>query len=342
MSREFQNIILRMPNWLGDAVMATPLIFDIRQKWPDANLTAMCQGSSGGLLIGNPYLDEIFTFSPPNGFLRRQQRDLIERLRQGRYDLGILLTNSFSSAWWFWRAKINTRVGFDSDFRRLLLTTAVPFPKTRGKEHLVTTYKRLLEPFGIPISSTEPCLYLTEEEKTAAKQLLQEHKIPKNAHIIGVNCGASYGSAKCWPPERFRSVIEKLSARPNTYVLCFGDPAGAALVHAICEGLPPNVINLAGKTNLRELISLIAECSVFLTNDSGPMHIAAALKIPLVALFGSTNEIATGPYNHGEVIHKHVTCSPCYRRTCPIDFRCMTRIEVDEVYQAVISKLSKS
>jgi heptosyltransferase-2 len=117
-------------------------------------------------------------------------------------------------------------------------------------------------------------------------------------------------------------------------VVYFGDQAGATLVNEICHQLPTDrVINLAGKTSLRELLAFINCCSYFLTNDSGPMHIAAALKIPLLALFGSTDNTRTGPYLNGKVLHKHVECSPCYKRVCPIDFRCMKRIEVDEVYQ---------
>lgn len=337
MQSDFQNILVRMPNWLGDAVMATPILADLRNKWPQATLTAMCQGGVGSLLIGNPRIHEIFTFSRPNEFLRRQgKRDLIQRIRQGKYDLGIVLPNSFSSAWWLWRGHVKVRIGFASDWRSLFLTKALPFPKERGKEHLVRTYKRLLEPLGIPISDTLPELFVTDEEKFAAKQLLSQLRIPEGAKIVGINPGAAFGSAKRWFPERFRTVIEKLLKTPNLYVICFGDEASAPLVHSICEGLPSRVNNLAGVTSLRELIALIEQCTVFLTNDSGPMHIAAALKTPLVALFGSTSEIATGPYEHGDVIHKHVSCSPCYKRTCPIDFKCMKEIQSDEVYEALM------
>ncbi len=330
-----------MPNWLGDAVMATPVIADVRKKWPNATLTAMCQGGSiSALLKGNPHLDEIFTFSRPNPFLKREElRDLIGRLRQGKYDLGILLPNSFSSAWWFWRGQVRKRIGFQGDFRDFLLTDPIAKPEALGEEHLVVTYKHILEPLGIELSQTSPALYVQEEERKAAIQLLREYKIPEGASIVGVNPGAAYGSAKCWLPERFKEVITKLSLRPNTYILCFGDQSGAPLVHDICENTPPNVIDLAGNTSIRELMALIQQCTVFLTNDSGPMHMADALKTPLVALFGSTNATATGPYSHGTVIHKHVSCSPCYKRTCPIDFRCMKQITADEVYKAILSKL---
>lgn len=339
MSKRYQNILIRMPNWLGDAVMATPVLADVRETWPDASITTMCQGMVGSLLIGNPYLNEIFTFSRPNEFLRRQEkRDLIARIRQGKYDLGILLTNSFSSAWCFWRGHVEERLGFATDMRRFLLTKALPFPKERQRQHLVITYKQLLEPIGIPLSDTAPKLFVLEEERTAAKEQLKQFHIPENAQIVGVNPAAAYGSAKCWLPERFREVVQKLLAHPNLYILCFGDQQGGELAHKICEGLSPRVINLAGMTTLRELIALIEQCTVFLTNDSGPMHIADALNIPVVALFGSTNEVITGPYNNGKVIHKHVECSPCYRRTCPIDFRCMKSIEVEEVYQELLKR----
>lgn len=336
MKGEFQNILIRFPNWLGDAVMATPILADLRKKWPEATLTVMCQGAIHSLLIGNPYIDEIFSFLRPNEFLHREPaRDLIARIRQGKYDLGILLPNSFSSAWWFWRGNVENRIGYACNLRSFLLTHPLPFPKERGHEHLVRTYKRLLGPLGIPLSTTLPELFITEEEKSTALQLLLQYNVPQGAKVIGINPGAAYGSAKCWLPERFREVIEKLLKDPDLYIICFGDQAGAQVVHEICEGLPARVLNLAGLTSLRELMALIQRCTVFLTNDSGPMHIAAALKIPLVALFGSTSDIATGPYEHGDVIHKHVSCSPCYQRTCPIDFKCMKQIGPEEVYAAI-------
>lgn len=343
MDPTYSNILIRMPNWLGDAVMATPVLEDLKTHFPKAKLTAMCQGGIEALLAANPMLDEIFTFRQPNEFERRQeQRKLIDRLKQGKYDLGILLSNSFSSAWLFWRANIPHRLGYIADWRRFLLSTAVPFPAERATQHLVTTYKQLLAPLGIPLSSTEPKLFLTQEERLAAQKILRSYHIPEGATLIGINPGAAFGSAKCWLPDRFRQVTELLMTHPNFYVLYFGDRAGASLVHDICEGLPGRVIDLAGATNLRQLIALIERCSLFLTNDSGPMHIAAALKTPLIALFGSTNDTTTGPYKQGVVLHKHEACSPCYQRTCPLGhFRCMKAIETQEVYRLILQILAQ-
>lgn len=340
--KEYQNIIIRMPNWLGDVVMATPLIADLRARWPNATITAMCLSSCSPLLIGNPHLNEIFSFTKPNAFLRRQDRNIVARIKQGKYDLGVLLTNSFSSAMLFWRGNIEERVGFASDCRSLFLTKAPPVPKTKQREHLVITYKKLLEPLGFSSSKTNPELFITQEERGAVKALLGEYSIPENNRIVGINPLAAYGPAKCWPAERFREVAKRLAEEKDVTVLFFGDNQGAPLVKEICADLPKNVINLAGLTKLRELMALIESCDLFITNDSGPMHIAAALKTPLVAIFGSTNEIATGPYEHGQVIHKHVECSPCYLRTCPIDFRCMKRITVEEVLSAAKKNLNRS
>lgn len=342
-AKEPKNIIVRMPNWLGDLVMATPILQDIRQKWPNASITAMCQSNVAPLLKHDPNISEVFSFKKPSGWIHRHQHlDIIETLQRGEYDLGVLLTNSFSSAWWFWRGNVNNRIGFAGNMRSLLLNKALPFPANKEKQHQVITYKALLEPMGIPISNTPPCLYVTASEQHAARELLaNEHISPETHIIIGINPGAAFGSAKCWLPERFKEVTSLLLKNPRYAIVYFGDSVGAPLVTSICKDMGERVVNLAGKTSIRELLALTLQCSVFLTNDSGPMHIAAALGVPVVALFGSTSDVKTGPYSGGTVIHKRVECSPCYKRVCPIDFRCMKRIETDEVYES-IQQLIKS
>lgn len=339
-----KNILIRMPNWLGDVVMATPVLEDLRHFWPDAKITTMCQSNVAPLLVNNPFIDEIFSYKKPSGWIHRQSHvTLIEQLKRGNYDLGLLLTNSFSSAWWFWKGNVENRIGYGGNLRNLLLNQSIPFPADKEKQHLVITYKELLTPLGIPLSNTPPKLYLSPQEKQSAKELLKTHRIdPEKDLVIGINPGAAYGSAKCWPPDRFRKLTQQLLEKPNIRLLYFGDQSGAPVVNEICEGMPESVVNLAGKTSLRELIALIDCCALFLTNDSGPMHIAAALGTRLVALFGSTSDVKTGPYLTGKVIHKHVECSPCYKRVCPIDFRCMKRIEVDEVYNALQNLLNEA
>lgn len=344
------HIIVRFPNWIGDLVMATPILEDLRHRFPKAMITAMCQNSVAPLLLRDPHIDEIFAYQKPNGWIHRSHHlAIIDKLKRGTYDLGILLTNSFSSAWWFWQGNVEERIGFATHWRSFLLNQPVPLPDNIEDQHQVYTYKALLSPLGIPVSTTAPKLYLDEEENKAAEALLKQTGLGSNISLatnegseaasppllVGINPGAAYGSAKCWLPERFREVTELLLKDDRIRVLYFGSDATSSLVHQICQGLGERVINLSGKTSLRELMALIRQCTVLLTNDSGPMHIADALGVPIVALFGSTSAIKTGPFSGGTIIHKQVACSPCYKRTCPIDFPCMKNIAVAEVYHAI-------
>jgi heptosyltransferase-2 len=333
-----------MPNWLGDLVMSTPVLASLRSRWPKARITAMCQSNVSGLLKNDPNIDELYTFHRISGWVGHLQHgEIIDALEHGKYDLGILLTNSFSSAWWFWRGNVQNRIGYAGNLRNWLLTKAVSLPTDLEQQHMILTYKLLLKPLGIEPSDVIPYLVVAPEESAAAWEIYQRYGVVQGKNsLIGVNPGAAFGSAKCWLPDRFRSITELLLEDPNNYIVYFGDAAGSPLVNEICKDLPNRVINLAGKTNLRELLALIQGCNVLLTNDSGPMHIASALKVPLLALFGSTSDVRTGPYGVHKTLHKHVECSPCYKRVCPIDFRCMTRIEVDEVYRELQQLLKQS
>ena len=337
-----QTILVRMPNWVGDLVMATPVLTDLRRHYPHASITAMCRTPLCELLKEDASIDELFCFTKPqNDFLRRElKRNVIDKIIRGKYDLGILLPNSFSSAWWFWQGKVKRRIGFAKGLRTPLLSDAVARPKQ--PEHLVVTYKRLLEPLGIPISDTKPRLYVSDAETARAHELLYQRGYKKGKKLVGINPGAAYGSAKCWPPERFRELALNLLIDKDVYVVFFGDTSTASLVKDICQGLPKYAMDLAGITSLRELACIIKSCDLLITNDSGPMHIGAAFEIPMIALFGSTDDLATGPYGHPEaVINKRVSCAPCFKRVCPIDFRCMKQITVDEVLDRARSILEK-
>ncbi len=332
-----------MPNWVGDFVMATPLLEMIGKTYPQARLTVLCQSPLEGLIQKDPAVDEVFVFNKKNKSIRRNpKKSIVEKLKLGKYDLGILTTNSFSSAWWFYQGKVKERIGYKTDMRSVLLTKPITPFKDKHKTHLVTVYKKLLEPLGILNSPTSPKLYIEEGEKLQAYDTLNKYGVEKSDIIIGVNPGAAYGSAKCWPKERFRAVVEKLLTQEKVKVVFFGDTSSEDLVKEICRDLPKKAVNLAGVTSLRDLMALISVCNVFLTNDSGPMHIADAIGTEVVALFGSTNPIATAPYNQKDaIIYKGVSCSPCYKRVCPIDFRCMTEISPNEVYEKILEKLKK-
>lgn len=314
--------------------MATPVLHDLAKAFPQAKITVLALPAISALLAFDPHLTEVISYKKPNSWIHRaEHHDVIEALQKGEYDLGILLTNSFSSAWWLWRGQVSCRIGFSKSLRSWLLDIAIPYPKNAEQVHLVNVYKELLVPLGISPSETKPALYLSQEDLDYRAHFFALNEIPEGAVVVGINPGAAYGSAKCWPPERFREVVKKLIDKNGVFVIFFGDDKSRDMMHKICRDMPGSVINMAGKTTLRELMALISGCSLFLTNDSGPMHIASALNVPLIALFGSTNPIKTGPFNGGQVVRRQVECSPCYKRECPIDFRCMKGISAAEVYQ---------
>ncbi len=334
-----KKICVRMPNWLGDAVMGTPILEDLKKAFPESSLTVLCHNAIQVLLTSNPHIDDFIVFSSDKKRQLNEKNRIYAMLKHGEFDTGILLTRSFSSAWWFFKGDVKRRIGFKDHCRALLLTDPIKVPENEEYEHQVITYKKLLEPLGVPTSNTSPKLYVTEDEVALSRQMLADFDILPEHRLIGINPGAAFGSAKCWPQERFKELTARLTVDPNTRIIYFGDTVSKPLVDAITTNFGKNVVNLAGKTSLRSFTTLLSVCNLLVTNDSGPMHVAAALSTPLVAIFGSTNEVKTGPYGGGTVIHKHTLCSPCYKRTCPIDFRCMTSISVDEVFSAINSTI---
>jgi len=322
---DYKKIVIRCPNWLGDAVMATPVFPEVKRLFPKAHCIALASDPIAELLQGIEGIDEFLTFSRQKEKKRAEEQRMASVLKESGCDLGILLTRSFSSAWMMWRANIPQRIGYNDHFRRFLLTDARPLPKK--EEHDVLSYLDLLSPFGEVEKNPQLQLCVTESEKEEARSILRSSGISSDQKVLIINPGAAYGSAKCWPKSSFCAVINALPE--DVAVVCIGNNKEVA------KGLPERVVDLTQKTSLRELLALIAISDSVLTNDSGPMHIAAALKKDLVALFGSTNPRRTGPWHQGTVIYKNVECSPCYKRECPIDFRCMTRITPEEVLEAL-------
>ena len=318
--------------------MATPVFNDIRKLFPNAHVVAIAESSIAQLLEGMAGVDEWLVFSRSKETKRQEERRMAKELRERKIDLAILLTRSWSSAWMVWRGKVAWRVGFRDHFRSLLLNMSLSLPKE--EQHDVLTYLKLLSPFGPTDPSPALSLHVKASEQEAMhKELLALGWIPEKKLII-LNPGAAYGSAKCWPKESFRETALRLSRDHGFFCLFIGDKKGAALVNDILgETPPPSIASLAGKTSLRGLVALLSLADCVVTNDSGPMHIAAALRRPLVALFGSTNPFRTGPWGIGTVIYKHVPCAPCYRRTCPRDFICMRSIHPDEVIEAVLTNI---
>jgi heptosyltransferase-2 len=318
--------------------MATPVFRQVRQLFPNAKVTALAHEPIVQLLEGIEGIDEFLVFSREKGKKRQEEARIVKELRQRKVDLGLLLTNSLSSAWMFWKGKVRWRVWGGTCLRRFLMN--IPVKINGGERHDVLTYGELLRPFGCIEKELELTLKVRIEEQKKMQKLLESLGRSPNEKLVVINPGAAYGSAKCWPKEYFRTVVDALSRSENVCCVFVGDGKSVAMIEEIITGMPRNVMSIAGVTSLRDLMAVISLGDCILTNDSGPMHIAAAFKRPLLAIFGSTNPKRTGPWGFGKVLYKHVACSPCYLRECPIDFRCMRRITPKEVLQNIEQILS--
>ena len=332
---EYENIIVRMPNWLGDVVMATPVLAHLRARYKKAKITAMCQYPGSELLLDDPHLDEVFAFkhSKPVFFRRDSSQSITDHIKIGHYDLGVLLTNSFSSAWWFFQGGVKKRIGYRNFPRNFLLTDSMEKPNKSVLIHQVDEYLNLLKLIDIKQESIKPKLYLKDRDQQEAKRLLHLYGVDLTKKVIGITPGASYGSAKCWPKEYFSSLLDLyVQQDPMQQFIFFGEGSQSDLIDEICLKHKKNTLNLAGKTTIRELMGMISLMELLLTNDSGPMHLAQALGVKVLALFGSTSFERTGPYQSGKILQEKVACSPCYKRVCPIDFPCMKNLTPEKVF----------
>jgi heptosyltransferase-2 len=264
-------------------------------------------------------------------------------LRAERFDAAILFQNAFQAAWLAWRARIPVRLGYARDGRSALLTDAIEVPPRAAYGHQAYYYLQLLFRAGL-IDKPEPArplgeagLGLESNERAWAANHLRLLGLDGPRFLVGLNPGAFYGGAKRWLPDRFAALADRLIGALHADVLIFGSPAERPLAEEIARSMKHMPTILAGETTLRQFMALLAQCRLVVTNDSGPMHLAAALGLPLVAIFGSSDERATGPMSTRARVVKHaVPCSPCLLRECPIDFRCMTGVTVEDVYRAAL------
>ncbi len=331
-----QRLIVRAPNWLGDAVMALPAIAALRRHTGGAFVLAAQRAIA-------PLFEEE-TGASPDEIVAVEERRELEQLRAAGGDAIVLLPNSFGSAWTARRAGIRERMGYAASGRRWLLTRAVRRP--RQKMHQVDYYRTLVQGLGIEVPDEPPRVSVRDVTRKAADVLLRNAGVATGDRVIGFAPGAAYGHAKQWPPVRVAQVIAELTSARGVVAVLLGAGNDRATGREIESSLPAgsHVVNLIGRTTLRTLAGVIARCAAFVSNDSGAMHVAAALGVPLTAIFGPTDERATSPASRGptDVILRQVFCRPCMLRECPIDHRCMKRISVDDVAASVARHLDAS
>ncbi|MDA8162427.1 MAG: lipopolysaccharide heptosyltransferase II [Desulfobacteraceae bacterium] len=346
----FKQILIRSANWIGDAVMTTPAVTGLAELYPGARITVLARSWVAPVFAGHPAVSEVVT---DNAGTRPWAGSMLRRalaLRGRGFDLAVMLPNSFESALVPFLARIPRRIGYAADARSILLTDPVPAPEDKGERHEVYYYLGLVDylrgvhGFGSGVAGlAAPSLFLDvpEEGAQGAAHIVSSLGVEKNI-LIGFNPGAAYGPAKCWPWERFVSLGKALiKDSVSRRILIFGTKKEEPVAEKIRVGIGEKACNLAGKTTLSEAMGLIRMLGLLVTNDSGLMHVGAALGTRLVAIFGSTNPVATGPWSKGAVVIRHgLKCSPCLKRTCPGGFECMTGIGVEEVMDACEKGLS--
>jgi heptosyltransferase-2 len=337
------RILIRSANWVGDAIMTTPAMKMIRYNFPKAHITLLAKPWVLPVFEHNPHVDRLMTYQAAgrhNGHLGvlRLARDL----HAEHFDLAIIFQNAIEAALLTWLARVPRRLGFTTDGRTLLLTHRIRSWRGLKKGHLVDYYLGLLTGAGLSPVDRRLVLVLSDNEKRFARQMLADLGIAPNGPIIGINPGATYGTAKRWPADRFVELSRRLIRDQGARVLIFGGPGEARLGDRIADHVGQGCTNLCDRTSLRQAMALIGCCRAFVTNDSGLMHVAAALDIPQAAIIGPTDAVATGPANDaGVLLQAEGSCerAPCLVPHCPIDHRCMTAVSVNMVYDTVMSLL---
>lgn len=334
------KILIRATNWVGDAILALPALRAVRRRFPEAEIA----------ILARPYVVDVYrdqgicnqlladdSQSKHSGILGRER--LAAELRAMRFDVALLLQNAFGAAWLAWRAKVPVRIGYARDGRGFLLTHPVPVPKSGEiPRHERFYYLELLRRAGwidAPLEEPLITLYVSEPNRRRAAEFLVASGARQDSLRIAIGAGASYGSAKCWPPSRFAELVNRIRAQADADVILFGTASEAAVSRAISSELHRPPIDLTEKTAIADLPALLSQCHLFIGNDSGAMHVAAAVGLPVVAVFGPTDPHGTAPVTpRSTIVQQKPYCSPCFLRHCPTDHRCMRSVTSEMVEAA--------
>jgi len=327
---DYKRILLRGVNWLGDAVMLTPAVCALRGRFPDAHISILCKRAFADVYRHSPHINEIIEYDSDRGV--QNILALAGRIRRGDYDLAIVFPRSYRALLPVALGGVPERIGYAAKGRRLFLTKSLPRSNDVLTIHRVRYYAKLLEPLGIEEIPESTEIHIDEESKKWAGEFLQTHRTCPGRKLVGMLCGATYGPAKQWFPERFAELARRLTEDGAAEILIVGGPAEVELAGRVEREAGVPLVNSAGKTTVLQLAALIKRCDLFISNDTGPMHVADAVGVPIAAIFGPTDPVTTSPYGKSHrIITVNADCSPCLLRACPTDHRCMTGIAVDDV-----------
>lgn len=315
------TILVRAPNWIGDAVVATAVLKPLKSHRPESRILVVANHYVAPLFAHHPYLEGILTF---NGFA--------DGIRRISGDTGIILPNSFSSALLFFLSRVKRRIGYRNECRGFLLTDALAMVSLK-EEHLVENYKRLA---CVYLGSSIDDPFIPELSLSAEERHMDpfgQLPIPAGRAPAIVDPGSAYGAAKVWQVDKYAAVVDYLAERKGLPVVLLGSNAGERIAHEIRAAAKHTPFDLTGKLTLRTAMVAISKSRIFISPDTGGMHIAAALSVPQVAIFGSSSPVWTRPLNEkSRVVYQDLECSPCFKRTCPLNtYACLTSITPEEV-----------
>jgi heptosyltransferase-2 len=334
-----RRILVKEVNWLGDLVMSLPALRAVRRAWPDAHLAVLVKKEIASFFDGAAWLDEVIPYSVGrglSGFMDR--RRIVGEIRSRKFDLGVLFPNSFESALWLAMAGIKRRAGFVGDARGAMLTLKASPPPEALSRHQVNYWLAMLRETGVADGDAgDFAIDVAEPHRERMRQFLAAKRRRVGSPIFAIAPAAAYGPAKEWPADRYGALIDLLAHRDDAEVVLVGAPSERPKCEEVAASSKSGAIVAAGSTNIGELVALLSLCDGFIGNDSGCAHIAGALGIPTVAIFGSTNPTRTGPLGaKARVIYRKLECSPCLARTCRFGhYNCLTQIEAAELVEAI-------
>ncbi|MEA3414640.1 MAG: lipopolysaccharide heptosyltransferase II [Thermodesulfobacteriota bacterium] len=336
--KNIKRLLIRSTNWIGDAVMTTPAVRAIRKNFPDAQISILTKPWVAPVFSDSHYVDNLLIYDKAGkhkGMVGKMR--LAKDLKQYSFDAAILLQNAFEAALITFFAGIPCRIGYNTDARGFLLTHSVSCTPKIKKIHQTGYYLGILQGVGLDTDGLGMDLVVNKKSQKRAVEILKEHGISGADRLVGINPSATFGPAKQWFPERYAALSDKIHEVFGADILVFGGPGDRELGRKISQMMQHPLVDLCGKTRLEEAIALINMCNLFITNDSGLMHVAAALDIPLIAIFGSTNPITTGPKGlNSKIVRVPIDCSPCLKPECPKShLKCMDQIDVNMVFEVV-------
>lgn len=333
-----RRILVRATNWVGDAVMTLPALEAIRENFPGSSITVLGKLWMLPLLENHPAVDRVITLRKEGPYLADfvEMIRVIGKIRRQRFDLAILFQNAFEAALLAYLGRAGFRLGYNTDGRGFLLSHRIIRNDEVLKVHQVEYYLSILRAMDWEAGSRDPSLYVDKKYIEDARRMMDSNGIKQDDFLMGLSPGAIFGEAKRWPPERFARIGDWAAERWGAKVVVMGSQKEMDICKVLTDSMNHRPVNLCGRTSLSEAMGVISLCRFFVTNDSGLMHMAAALDVPTVAVFGSTDPVATGPRGRKTRIVKHdIECAPCLKPTCPTDFSCMMSIEPEEVWEVM-------